>query len=377
MLPVIAALARHVRVSVDTRKAAVAEAAVAAGATLINDVSATLWPVAAAAGVGLGGHAHAGATRRPCRSPRTTTTWWPRSPPSWSRRADPAEAAGVTRSGSTRASASARRPQHNLLLLRHLDRLVATGWPVAHRHQPQVLPRPAGRRARRGPGPGRRPARGITGHRRVGHVARRGAWSGCTTCGPPSRPPGSSGRRHSARPEPRSGRRHEGQVGARASRPGSSRGSSRTSWPSASAPAATPATTGGSAARRRSCGCGARGSPGSCRCSRRPTTCTPTTSSASPGPTSPSGPTTTPTWCCPDLYRQLREWLAAGERVLLHQEELGDRLMGVVAGYLRWSGLVPTVPRPSPSSSRSCTARWDPAGRELVALAPDLAGHGD
>ena len=52
VVPVIAALAPQVRVSVDTRKAVVAEAAIGAGATLVNDVSATLWPVAAAAGVG-------------------------------------------------------------------------------------------------------------------------------------------------------------------------------------------------------------------------------------------------------------------------------------------------------------------------------------
>ena len=54
VLPVIEALAPHVRVSIDTRRAAVAEAAVAAGATLVNDVSASLWPVAAAAGPGVG-----------------------------------------------------------------------------------------------------------------------------------------------------------------------------------------------------------------------------------------------------------------------------------------------------------------------------------
>jgi len=53
VVPVVAALAPHVRVSIDTRHRAVAEAAIEAGATLINDVSATLWPVAAqAAGVG-------------------------------------------------------------------------------------------------------------------------------------------------------------------------------------------------------------------------------------------------------------------------------------------------------------------------------------
>ncbi len=52
VVPVIDALAPHVRVSVDTVKPAVAEAAVAAGATLVNDISATLWPVAASHGVG-------------------------------------------------------------------------------------------------------------------------------------------------------------------------------------------------------------------------------------------------------------------------------------------------------------------------------------
>src|SRR4051794_17029139 len=40
VVPVIAALAAHVRVSIDTRHADVAEAAIAAGATLLNDVSA-------------------------------------------------------------------------------------------------------------------------------------------------------------------------------------------------------------------------------------------------------------------------------------------------------------------------------------------------
>ncbi|MHB1710844.1 MAG: dihydropteroate synthase [Acidimicrobiales bacterium] len=52
VIPVIRALASHVRVSVDTTKPAVAAAAVAVGATLINDVSASLWPVAAECGVG-------------------------------------------------------------------------------------------------------------------------------------------------------------------------------------------------------------------------------------------------------------------------------------------------------------------------------------
>jgi len=52
VLPVIDQLAGTVRISVDTTKPAVARAAVAAGATLVNDVSGALWPVAAELGVG-------------------------------------------------------------------------------------------------------------------------------------------------------------------------------------------------------------------------------------------------------------------------------------------------------------------------------------
>jgi dihydropteroate synthase len=52
VVPVVEALAQDVRVSVDTTKPAVARAAVAAGATLVNDISGSLWPVAAELGAG-------------------------------------------------------------------------------------------------------------------------------------------------------------------------------------------------------------------------------------------------------------------------------------------------------------------------------------
>jgi dihydropteroate synthase len=52
VIPVIAALSERVRVSVDTVKPAVARDALDAGATLINDVSATLWEVAATGSAG-------------------------------------------------------------------------------------------------------------------------------------------------------------------------------------------------------------------------------------------------------------------------------------------------------------------------------------
>ena len=52
VLPVVEQLAGKVRVSIDTMKPAVARAAVAAGATLVNDVRGELWSLAAELGAG-------------------------------------------------------------------------------------------------------------------------------------------------------------------------------------------------------------------------------------------------------------------------------------------------------------------------------------
>ncbi len=51
VIPVVEALSEAVRVSIDTRKAAVAQAAVRAGATIVNDVTGWLGPVAGECGV--------------------------------------------------------------------------------------------------------------------------------------------------------------------------------------------------------------------------------------------------------------------------------------------------------------------------------------
>lgn len=88
----------------------------------------------------------------------------------------------------------------------------------------------------------------------------------------------------------------------------------------------------------------------------------------------PFGPHDDPHVVLPDLYAQLRDWMASGERLLVHQEELGDRLMGVVAGYLRWSGLVPSGPQAITVVERILHRQMGPEGRMLVATAPDLAG---
>jgi dihydropteroate synthase len=57
VIPVIEALAPRVRVSIDTVKPVVAAAALAAGASIVNDISSSLWQVAAAGPAGQAGPA--------------------------------------------------------------------------------------------------------------------------------------------------------------------------------------------------------------------------------------------------------------------------------------------------------------------------------
>jgi hypothetical protein len=73
-----------------------------------------------------------------------------------------------------------------------------------------------------------------------------------------------------------------------------------------------------------------------------------------------------------ELYPELRDLLADGAKVLVHQEELGDRIMGVVAGYLLWAGLVPTPPQATSIVEQIVTRQMGPAGRGLVAVADEL-----
>jgi dihydropteroate synthase len=129
VVPVIEALAPHVRVSVDTRKAPVAEAAVSAGATLINDVSASLWPIAAARRVGWVAMHMRG-------EPRTMQQFTDYDHVVEEvrdylvERAEEARAGGVEEVWIDPGIGFAKGLAHNLELLKHIDQLVATGWPV-------------------------------------------------------------------------------------------------------------------------------------------------------------------------------------------------------------------------------------------------------
>jgi hypothetical protein len=78
-----------------------------------------------------------------------------------------------------------------------------------------------------------------------------------------------------------------------------------------------------------------------------------------------------------ELYAALAEMLAGGGKVLVHQDELGDRVSGAMAGYLVWSGVVPEPPQATSIVERLLTRQMGPYGRDLVAVAarlPKLSG---
>jgi len=74
-----------------------------------------------------------------------------------------------------------------------------------------------------------------------------------------------------------------------------------------------------------------------------------------------------------EVYRDVHGRLAAGERVLVHQEELGDRVSGVIAGYLLWSSRLPSGPQAVTVVEHLTGHPMGPSGRELVAAAAQLA----
>jgi dihydropteroate synthase len=130
VLPVIEDLAGSgVPVSIDTRKAAVARAAVGAGSTIINDVSATLWPIAAELGVGWVAM-HMPADPAVMQAYARYDDVVAEVSEYLVERAHAARSAGVSEVWVDPGLGFGKNGDHNLVLLRHLDVLVGTGFPV-------------------------------------------------------------------------------------------------------------------------------------------------------------------------------------------------------------------------------------------------------
>jgi len=72
------------------------------------------------------------------------------------------------------------------------------------------------------------------------------------------------------------------------------------------------------------------------------------------------------------VFADLQAQLEAGDKVIVHMEEVGDRLQGTMGGYLLYSGLVPEGPRAIAMIEHLLHRQMGPAGRELVTAAARL-----
>lgn len=130
VVPVVEVLAAEGRVSIDTRHAEVAEAALLAGASIVNDISASLYEVAAAHGAGWVAMHMQGLPESMQNSPSYQDVV------SEVRdlllaAAEQGRSAGVNEIWIDPGIGFGKTDTHNLALLGALPELVATGWPVA------------------------------------------------------------------------------------------------------------------------------------------------------------------------------------------------------------------------------------------------------
>lgn len=73
-----------------------------------------------------------------------------------------------------------------------------------------------------------------------------------------------------------------------------------------------------------------------------------------------------------DIYREIKRAVDGGSKVLVHHEELGDRTIGVMAGYLVWAKFLPDATKAIYLLEHMTSRQLGPAGRDLVAVAAKL-----
>jgi len=72
------------------------------------------------------------------------------------------------------------------------------------------------------------------------------------------------------------------------------------------------------------------------------------------------------------FYREIDQLLGEGTKVIVHGEEVGDRIIGILGGYIRWSGLVNDGTQAIAVTERLAQRQLDPFAREVILMAADL-----
>lgn len=74
------------------------------------------------------------------------------------------------------------------------------------------------------------------------------------------------------------------------------------------------------------------------------------------------------------LFPELRQLLLTGNKVVVHQDELGDRVCGLMAAYVLWNELVPAPPQAISIVEQLLHRQLGSTARSLVAMVERLPG---
>lgn len=72
------------------------------------------------------------------------------------------------------------------------------------------------------------------------------------------------------------------------------------------------------------------------------------------------------------FYTELDDLLRDGNKLMVHGEEFGDRLVGIMGGYIRWSGLVDDDTRAIALTERLTKRQLDPFARDVIMTSANL-----
>ena len=70
-------------------------------------------------------------------------------------------------------------------------------------------------------------------------------------------------------------------------------------------------------------------------------------------------------WCS-QFFADLNSLLSAGQRIIVHAEEVGDQVVSVMGAYLRWLGVVTESTEAVSLIERLTNRRLEPASRALI-----------
>jgi hypothetical protein len=72
------------------------------------------------------------------------------------------------------------------------------------------------------------------------------------------------------------------------------------------------------------------------------------------------------------FYRELDALFADNTKVLIHGDEVGDRIFGIVGGYIRWSGRLKDGLETIAITERLAHRQLEPFAREVILMSAEL-----